>query len=394
MLYSFKGYTQIRIPVSARVDTSDVEKMKVYGLYSAYLNNRPDSVFLNPYWNVEEGMVAYRQNRFPDLSARILFYEGMDFNRFIQTWQPKVLQIEKVTENRYMVKTIFMSMCESDIKLKAHTPIAITKLYAVRRNGGEYKLENTVSYDLRTWKVRKEGNIVYYVHPYLVFNKAKAKKAVRFCKSVVRQLKLKELPQIDYYLTPNSDEMWKLFDFEYYLYGGTGLADIKAKKVYVSIGAEDYLHELVHQIMPIPQNSAGVNHNLITEGIATWLAGPKYGQNYSEALCQLSKQFEENCPDSLNDIVCYKYRNKFDNSVFYLTGAVICQMAFNKGGLAGFWSLYNCPNDWGQLKKRLSSVLGGNYEKDIINYIFNYRLYIMTKPLQYMTKINRGLMSK
>lgn len=372
MLFSFKGFAQIEIPMSLRVDTLDVEKKKVCELYSTYLNTCPDSVFLNPCWSEEEGVTAYRQNKLPDLSARVLFYEGMDFNRFIRYWQPKVLQIEKVTENRYMIKTIFMSMCESDTKLSAHTPIAITKLYAVKGNGGGYKLENAVSYDLRAWKVRKEGNVVYYVHPYLLFNKEKAKKAVRFCKLVAKRLGLKGLPKIDYYITPNSDEMWKLFNFEYYLYGGTGLADMKAKKIYVSIGAEDYLHELVHQLMPIPQNPSGVNHNLITEGIATWLGGPKYGQNYSEALYQLSKQFEEKCPDSLNDIVCYKYCNQFDNNVFYLTGAVICQMAFNKKGLSGFWSLYNCPNDWEQLKKRLSSVLGRDYEANIISYILNY----------------------
>ena len=137
--------------ISARVDTSKVAIKEVYHLYKNYLNSRPDSIYQNPNWNATEAKYYLKNNRVRVDRAANLMFNYFNSERYFSYYIPKVLQIDSVSVNRYQIKTIFAAKCAND-EYEKFTPDYITKLYAVRDHKGEFKLENTISYDTRKWK--------------------------------------------------------------------------------------------------------------------------------------------------------------------------------------------------------------------------------------------------
>ena len=70
----------------------------------------------------------------------------------------------------------------------------------------------------------------------------------------------------------------------------------------------------------------------------------------------------------------FQFRNEFDNNVLYVTGGVLCKMAFEKEGKSGVWKLYN-SND-SNFKDVISELFGKAYEEvegEIIQYIKDYK---------------------
>lgn len=356
--------------ITARVDTTDTDVKQIYKLYTNYLNAAPDSIYPNPYWNMAEKDANYIVKiSHVDRAAETIF-NSYNHDDFFRLYQPKILLIEKSEENRFMIKVLFDA--HNSVEMQPHSPFGVIKLYASKNTLGEFKLENSRYEELKNWKVYKQDYITYFVPTTIPFHIERAKKTKAFCDSIANMFGIKEISPIKCYMTVGTESMWRLFNFDYYLYGGTGLAAMSKHEIYTAFGREDLLHEFVHVLLPRPKNPTGLNHNLITEGVATWLTGPTQSITFGEALHLVSIRFNKEMPQSLDDIFSYKYRNKFDNTIFYVTGAVICKLVYEKAGLNGFWEIYNCPNDLEKLKNELSKVLKKPYpkiEKDIIKYI-------------------------
>lgn len=360
--------------ISARVDTSKVDVKAVYHLYKNYLNSRMDSVYQNPYWNKKERELAIKlKANSIDRAITWLFWKDSIGKKHLISLPPKVLQIDKIEENRFQIKTIFMNRCE-DEKYRLFNPDCIVKLYAVKDENGEFKFENVISYDTQNWKRYNYKKITYIVQPFMEFNKHKAKEAVLFCNKIAKQFNLKQLP-FTYYMTKNSDEMLKLSNFEYLLSYTTGFTDLQNRTIFTSYPNESYPHEFVHILFYNSTNKyAGTG--LIGEGLATWLGGAGFNETFEEGLNKFSLEIKNNKTINLDAIIRFEYRNPFDSDPFYLTGGVICKMVYEKHGISGIFELYNCPN-MVSLKKKLEKMFNMTYDKidiKIIEYIKNYSL--------------------
>lgn len=358
--------------ISARVDTSKVEVKAVYHLYKDYLNSRMDSVYQNPHWNKKQAELAVKLKASSvDRAITWLFWTDSIGKKHRWFNAPKVLQIDKIEENRYQIKTIFMNRCEEEAN-KAFNPDCITKLYAVKDENGAFKLENVIDYDTRNWKRYNYKNIKYIVQPFVKFNKRRAKEAVLFCNKIAKQFALKQLP-FTYYMTSNSDEMIKLSNLEYLLSYTTGFADLYTKSIFTSHPYESFPHEFVHMLFYNSTNKyAGTS--FIGEGLASWLAGSGYDETFEEGLKKFSSEIKDNDTINLDKIIRFEYRNPFDNDPFYLTGGVICKMVYEKYGASGIFELYNCP-DMDSLKKLLEKMFGMSYNEIdimILKYIKEY----------------------
>lgn len=365
-------YSQNIIPeISARVDTSKTATKEVYNLYKSYLNSRPDSIYQNPNWNEQEAKKYLKSKDLRiDRSANKMFYYA-NAKKYFNSYKPKILQIDSIETNRYQIKTIFTKECP-DAEDKGFNPDYITKLYAVRNKEGLFKLENVISYDTRNWKTYNFKFITYIVHPNCTFNKKDALKAVAFCEKISKQFNIKEEP-FTYYLLPNSDEMGKLYNFDYwtsYLGGQT----IKSfQEIFTTHGNANYPHEFVHLLFPLPKDNVSYCPMIINEGLATWLSGPRINETFDHALRKTSKIFEKKDEISLEDIMTFKIRNEFDNSILYVTGGVICKLVYEKYGEKGIWELYNSTDT--NFKLVLEKLFGMPYEKVdklVIDYIVNF----------------------
>lgn len=363
-------YAQKIIPnISARVDTTKTEINKVYHLYSEYLNSKPDSIYANPYWNEKEYSYYLKTNYLRiDRAANVMFYD--DSNSFFDNYKPLILQIDSIAENLYQIKTIFKSNGTDANSDKFSVPY-ITNIYASRNNKGFYKLENTISERTKNWKRVRYKFITYIIHPDCDFNKKEAAKAVRFCEKLSKEFSLEILP-FKYYILPNSDELGKLYNFEYWTYYIGAQTNLPLREIFTTYGNENYPHELVHMMFPLPKDKSSARPTIISEGLATWLGGPKFGKTFKEALFEVSNTLRAIKNPSLEDIKNYKIRNKFDNNILYVSSAVLYQLVFEKKGKEGIWQLYNSNEE------NLNSIIENLFElpikdidKNIIDYILN-----------------------
>jgi hypothetical protein len=366
------NYSQTISPdISARVDTSKTVIKDVYHLYKNYINSKPDSIYQNPNWNDAEAKYYLRSKMVRVDRAANLMFVYFNSKNYFAYYIPKVLQIDSVSVNRYQIKTIFAAKC-SDKEYEKFTPDYITKLYAVRDFKGEFKLENTISYDTRKWKKHQYKFINYVVHPDCNFNKNEASKAVAFCEKISTQFNLKIEP-FTYYLLPNSDEMGKLYNFDYWMSYLGGQTMTPLKEIFTTYGNENYPHEFVHLLFPLPKNTALGCPMIINEGLATWLSGPGNNETFEESLKDVSKSFQKQNNVTLEDIMTFKFRNEFDNSILYVTGGVICKLVYDKHGEKGIWELYNSTqNNFKITLEKLFEEPFENVEKTIIKYIKNY----------------------
>lgn len=370
LLVNFVSAQRIVPELSARVDTSQVAIKAVYQLYSDYLNAQPDSLYRNPYWNEKE-IKNYSSKRTLHVERSAdLMYTYYDAKTFLSYYQPKVLQIDSVAPNRYQIKTLFAKDC-SEQDYKRSTPFGIVKLYAVRNATGVFKLENVLNYDTRNWKKYQEQFIHYVVHPEVAFNRKEALNAVAFCKRIAEQFDLKITP-FTFYLLPNTDAMGKLYNFEYWLSYLGGQTVLPNREIFTTYGHATYPHEFVHMLFPMADEASKDCPMLINEGLATWLGGPSYNESFEEALSKTAKVLQKEPAPTFDDIVTFKIRNPFDNSIFYVTGGVICKMVFEKKGVKGVWQLYGSTTDnYKQVISELLEKSAPEWERDVIQYIKN-----------------------
>lgn len=356
--------------LSARVDTSQIAIKKVYRLYSDYLNSRPDSIYRNPNWNEDEIDETIVKNKIRMERSANLMYNYYDAKTFLSYYQPKILQIDSVAPNRYQIKTLF-THDNPEPEYKQSNPFGIVKLYAVRNATGTFKLENVLKYDTRNWKKYKVQFINYVVHPEVRFNRKEAKDAVTFCKKLAKKFDLTIQP-FTYYVLPNSDAMGKLYNFEYWLSYLGGQTVLPNREIFTTYGHANYPHEFVHMLFPLAEEMSKDCPMLINEGLATWIGGPSYNESFEEALLKTAKVLQKEPAPTFDDIVTFKISNPFDNSVFYVTGGVICKMVFEKKGINGVWKLYKSTTD--NYKQVISELLEKSipeWEEDVILYIKN-----------------------
>ncbi|MBW4362715.1 hypothetical protein [Flavobacterium taihuense] len=369
---SLNIYSQNIIPeISARVDTSKTATKQVYNLYKNYLNSRPDSIYQNPNWNEQEAKKYLKGKDLRiDRSANKMFYYS-NAKKYFNSYKPKILQIDSIATNRYQIKTIFTKECP-DAEDKGFNPDYITKLYAVRDKEGMFKLENVISYDTQNWKTYKFKFITYIVHPNCTLNMKDAQKAVAFCEKISKQFNIQTQP-FTYYLLPNSDEMGKLYNFEYWTSYLGGQTIKSLKQIFTTYGNANFPHEFVHLLFPLPKDNVSYCPMIFNEGLATWLAGPGMNETFEQALRKTSKTLGKKDKISLEDIMTFKIRNEFDNSILYVTGGVICKLVYEKHGEKGIWELYNSTD--ANFKSVLEKLFGMSYEKFdklVMDYIVNY----------------------
>jgi hypothetical protein len=112
---------------------------------------------------------------------------------------------------------------------------------------------------------------------------------------------------------------------------------------------------------------------IVTEGLASWLAGPGYLETFDSSLILVSKAFQKREKVSLEDIMNYNFRFEFDNNILYVTGGVLCKMVYDKCGEKGIWKLLDTDKDtFKPVLEQLFEMPFDQVEQKVITYIRNY----------------------
>jgi hypothetical protein len=193
---------------------------------------------------------------------------------------------------------------------------------------------------------------------------------VDFCEQIAKKFKIKIKP-FKYYLLPNTDELGKIYNFDYWTYYIGGQTNLPLRELFTTYRNTNYPHELVHMMFPLKEASLDFTPKIISEGLATWLGGPKYNISFNQALKDVSTTLKKIKNPTYDDIKSSQIRNKFDSNILYITGAVLCKLAYEKKGSNAIWALYNSD------EKSLDSVLERIFKQPLKNIKMNTVQYIL-----------------
>ncbi len=364
-------FAQIEVSHVSSVDTSDREIQAVFNHWKGYLNARPDSTYDNPYWDTDEVAESRRLGLAHfDRSAQFLFKFGLSAERYFSYFKPKVLSIEKYKKDVFKIKTIFETCQDWANKPDfMQSPMHIVSVYC-KKIDSRYYLQNGIRYEVEHWKKVHKNFINYFVHPACDFDEREANKAVKFCKQIRKKFKLDKIEPIFYYITPNSEALGRLNNFDYKYDYNTGLANMKKREIAVSKMGPCHYHEFIHVLFPLEESNEIKRPKIVTEGLATWLGGASGSLEFEKELMDFSKEIQFNDTLLLSDILDNSYFHPLDNIPLYVSGGFICKIVYEKYSVAGVKKLYSIgKEDWIPIIEELFEMKYDRFDEYILDEI-------------------------
>jgi hypothetical protein len=329
------------LTVHSRVDTSKQEVKEIVTLWANYLSSRPDSIYDNPYWNEAE------KKKYSDFDFTRTFIYQFPSAQLLSYYKPTILSVEKEGAN-YAIRTLFNAE-ELEGIYKKSNPWCITKFYAIKENN-RWKLKNALPVITANWKRKTIGKITFIYPPEHRFNETLAGKANKFCDSVAMKFQLPDWKPFDFYITKNGDELGKLLGFDFFFTGyTTGIGMNEERVLFGGFDYEWYPHEFVHLVVNNKKR-----HGMINEGFATWLGGAME-KTFEERAKILAQQLVKNDTVTFDHILNKKWGWQF--AAYYTTGAIICKLVYDKGGVTAINKLFDIPPDNSKLIQTICELL-------------------------------------
>ena len=247
----------------------------------------------------------------------------------------------------YVVKTLFS-------RDSGRTPIALLRVYAIREEG-RWVFANSLPRATADWRRETVGPFTYVIQPGYAFSIARARRAVAFADSLASALGAPRVGALTYYLTDTPEELYRIIGLDWAETPGGrggGWASQVNRQIFSgdALLGEEYRHELAHYVVaPLVARDSG--QWITSEGFATWLGGAS-GRDYPETMAAYGRYLRRHPEISLDSLV------RLTNADARPAGALLMQMAFEKGGLPAVVELLRVPDRPGALEPAIERVLG------------------------------------
>lgn len=322
------------------------ELTPIVNLYVNYIESHPDSIYNNPYWNKAEK----KKYKDFDISRNSVFQGGQgswSAASFYTIFTAHILSIEK-KDSVYKIKVMFYRTGNDQHSkdFAKFNPPMIQRYYAILENG-EWKLANAFTYDFGGWHTAETKYINYHFPRKTMFNEELAKKANRFCDSIICRFDYPPLEEkIEYYICNGEFEVGEILGYDFYIYGWA-LGKTIQNKIISGNGTVYYPHEFVHFIDDDPEPRG--QH--IAEGFATWLGG-----SVEKSYPQLAEVFANEYLKSPNASFAWAWDSKLSK---YALGALIIDMVFDEKGDKGVLEFMKLPsNNAAETKISIQEICG------------------------------------
>lgn len=177
-----------------------------------------------------------------------------------------------------------------------------------------------------------------------------ANKANKFCDSIALKFQFSGWKPFDYYITKSGDEFGKLLGFDFFFTGyTTGMGMNEERILFSGFDSEWYPHEFVHLVIENKKR-----HGIIDEGFATWLGGAME-KTFEERAQILAQHLAKNDTITFDDILNKKWGWQF--AAYYTTGAILCKLIYDKGGIIALKKLLNTAPDNDKLIQTICELL-------------------------------------
>lgn len=327
----------IEIFLSGRVDTTNTEIHQIYDLFKTYLQTRPDSIRINPSWNISEQSNGLKGNV-------ALFYTpfynlGADPKTIFSIWKPFILSIEPKSKEKYLLRVALVKSENEPDKI-----LTIINVNAIYEND-RWVLQNTINDVIGNWNTRQFKYLKYHFPSEYLFNEKLAEKSINYCDSIAEILKISTVDTFSYFICNNADQMGQLFGYEfYYLNYTTGLTIKWRNEIYSSQNSEFYPHEFMHMLFSSLNNDS-INY-IIEEGLACFF-GELGTEKYTTQISRLAKDYLANKPTYTIDNLLNNSSSWNGYQTAYPTGSILAEIIFEKSGYEGLRKLIqsNTMND-------------------------------------------------
>jgi hypothetical protein len=259
-------------------------------------------------------------------------------------------------DSTYLIRTIVGAIGDSG---RAFYPLALYRVYAVRDHG-RWVLANPLPRETRKWRHEKIGRITFVFPPSHAFDRHRAEGAAHFVDSLARAWALTPPRTIEYYFTDDPKETLRSEGLEFYPAPDTvwGTASTANNQVFVgsSQDGESYRHELAHLVFT-PFVSAHHPSRLVNEGLATWTGGSA-GLRFRQLMPALSRYLAAHPTLTLEQIWADAPRREGSLDVGYDGFAVLCELVYAQGGLAGITALADAGRDSAAVLNTAARIIG------------------------------------
>ena len=269
------------------------------------------------------------------------------FNNGYKTYIPTIISVVK-TNNKFIVKIAVMG-----------NPEGFNSLYAIYDLGvnlvnGEAFFYNMLNSNLSNFNKKTISNITYFFKDTV--NKNQIANQIEFNQYLVKFFQ-KQNFEFNFIVAKNYEEMLKLQSYNYkddmYVNSSGGIAYANDKIVFSANNSFYYPHEVVHLFT----NKYYPNiHEIIDEGIATYLGGSKE-ISYNDLKNELGLKVKSYNNDFTKLIFEYDYKYiplSKGTPIFYVIGAFICEEVYKNKGLRGLEQIMNTGYE--DDKKLLSEI--------------------------------------
>lgn len=305
-------------------------------------------------------------SKFWDTSDTIFFkspyvdlYNIINFD--YHSYKPTIVAIQKL-EDKFLLKIALMGQPEVFNSL-----YVIYNLYAVKNNAGKFVFQNALNETLKGWNTKSVENIKYYYDSNSAINEKEITKQLDFETKLISFLDVEKI-DYKYIICENNHEAFSLLGYDYedsmFLTNQQGgITFSKQKVIFAANNKATYPHEVTH--IYTYEYFPKIN-TIIDEGFATYLGGSK-GLSYMKHI----KILEEYISKNKISISEYLFDNQKrytalndSSSILYSAGALLCDLAYKKGGKKKLFDLMNSGNSDRDLKSTIEVV----FNIDIINF--------------------------
>lgn len=331
------------------IDSTDAETKIVMKLFEDYLASNPQSQDKSAFWNLQE-QEEHKRYDFLESEFQPSLYMGFPVH---------VLSL-KSTNGVYEIKAQFGYCQETGVPY-----ILAIANYIAKKENGNYKLFNAMSFNKQNWQNTKVGFVDFYYPQYHEFNFEKANKMNDFIKDICNDFDVNPKP-IEYYFADDFDEIQSLKGFDYYMgMGGETKPSGKAAydKVYCSGLGEYYPHEVFHVEIDAHYPN---KHFWVSEGMATLLGGSR-GEDLNWHLKRTNSYLQNHPEINLNDLLDLANLDEY-TSYHYALGGMIAKRIYEKGGWAMVKEFMNSGRSNEDYYEAIENFLGIN-RADLNSYL-------------------------
>jgi hypothetical protein len=243
------------------------------------------------------------------------------------------LSIKEIEKDSYQIKSAWIKKNNDTLNLN------YIFNFIVAKEDNKYVFKNIISSNIKYWKKNVVKSISYYStekidrNKAIEFNDFNNKTAIYFNSKVLN---------FTYFKCKSVEELMKIrgYDFEYSMtlesqIGGETFTN--ENLIFSGNNSEVNKHELVHLYTFAKFKNI---HNLIDEGISTFLGGSQ-GLSYKDHLLKLKDHLNSNKINIYKELFFDNYIIDQKTSLWYTVGALLCDLCQKKYGQQTLFELMN-----------------------------------------------------